>query len=91
MLGKAVKDGTKPGGGNIGRNSKLDRCRNEQAACRSLHPAERAKLVALMSRICGNPVVAVVRRGNGFWGAVRGNQMHMRSSQQELRQQDERG
>jgi hypothetical protein len=90
MLGKAVKDGTKPGGGDIGRNSKLDRCRNEQAACRSLHPAERAKLVALMGWVCGNPV-AVVQRGSGCQGAVRGNQMHMRSSQQELRQQDERG
>jgi hypothetical protein len=90
MLGKAVKGGTKPGDGDIGGNSKLYRCRNEQAACRSLHPAERAKRVALMGRARGN-LAAVVRRGSGYRDAMRGDQMHMRRSQQELRQQNERG
>jgi hypothetical protein len=89
-LGKAVKDGPKPGGGYIGGNSKLDRCRNEQTACRSLHPTERAKRVALMDRACGHRVAAM-RRGSGYRGAVRCDQMHMRRSQQKLRQQNERG
>jgi hypothetical protein len=84
MLGKAVKDGSKSGRGYIGGSYKLDRCWNEQAACRSLHPAEWAKLVALMDR-AGWRRAAVVRRGSGYRGAVRGNQMHMRRSQQKLR------